>query len=566
MKTAFIFFCCTLLFSFCTPSTTATAQVLAAKSIIISEIFPDPTPSFGLPEKEFVELYNPQPDTVQLGGLLLCDADKCYTFSAYKFPPKQFLIVCKASDVISFRPYGNTLGLPSFITLNNDGDAIYLKNNKAAIIDNITYTAGMVKEGKTLEILSLLNRCNTASNSKPSTAKEGGTPGKASAEQQSQNFPPKPIVQNVALENDSVAKIILNDAIDSLSLNQLSIVLDNEPVVAKKILMDNAYNSIVINFPRPFVPNFSYQLQLNNLKDCFARSVLQDTTLILLLPSTADSMDVIINEILFNPKVGGVDFVELNNANKVKIIDLKNWSIANFQNGIISNIKIISTQSLLLKPNQTLAITSDTIILKNNYATTGHLFTADLPAFNDDKGTAILISPKGKLMDRLDYNEDMHFEMLKKTEGISLERIYTYSHTNDVQNWHSAAENAGFATPGLPNSQARDLQNTMENEWSVEPIAFNPSGGSNKDFTTIHYQSSQYANAVASLSIFDAAGRLVKNIAKNTTLSTLGFLRWDGTDNDGGLVPIGQYILYIQVVQLDGTIQELKKQVVVTSL
>ncbi len=542
------------------------AQSLAAKAIVISEIFPDPTPSLGLPEKEFVELYNAQPDTVQLAQLSLCDADKCYTLPAYPFPPKHFLIVCKTTDVETFKPYGNTLGLPSFISLNNDGDEIFIKNNQGLIIDNISYTASMVKEGKSLEIISLLNQCNTASNYKPTTAAQGGTPGKASTEQQNQALPTKPQIQNVELKNDSLAKIWMTDAVDSSSIIQLEISLDNEKILAKKVSIDKTDNSIEIDFSKPFVENFYYQLQLKNLKDCFARTVLQDTTLVLILPSIADSMDIVINEILFNPKVGGVDFIELHNANKEKIIDLKNWSIANFQNGAISNKKIITTKPLLLKPSQTLAITSDTVILKNNYPTTGYLISADLPSFNDDKGTAILTNPQGKMQDRLDYDENMHFEMLKKTEGISLERIYVHSATNEIQNWHSAAENSGFATPGLPNSQARDFKNNMENEWKVEPVAFNPSGGSNKDFTTIHYQSSQFANAVASLSVFDAAGRLVKNIAKNTTLSTLGFLRWDGTDNDGGLVPIGQYILYIQVVKLDGTVQELKKQVVVTSL
>ena len=71
---------------------------------------------------------------------------------------------------------------------------------------------------------------------------------------------------------------------------------------------------------------------------------------------------------------------------------------------------------------------------------------------------------------------------------------------------------------------------------------------------------------MATLFIFDAEGRNVKTIAKNTTLSNIGFLRWDGTDNTGTLVPCGQYVLSIQVIDMAGSVKEYKKQVVVTAL
>ena len=37
-------------------------------SLIITEIFADPTPSKGLPEKEFIELYNPSSKLINLKG------------------------------------------------------------------------------------------------------------------------------------------------------------------------------------------------------------------------------------------------------------------------------------------------------------------------------------------------------------------------------------------------------------------------------------------------------------------------------------------------------------------
>ena len=544
---------------------TLQAQSFGSNSILIAEIFPDPTPSFGLPEKEFVEIYNSTNDTLQLSGWSICDASKCYILPSFKFSPKNFMVLCKNTDVNAFKPYGTVVGLPSFISLNNDGDYIYLKNNQGKTIYEMRYTSAMVKEGKTLESLNFLNRCNTSSHWQPSSDQQGGTPGKASKEQLAAILPHTPFVKSASLENDSLAIINFSDALDSLAVTSSDVSVDEEIIIPTFKNFHTENNTLAIQFAKPFQPNFLYHLKITGLSDCYSRPILKDSTIILAVPSLPYKMDVVINEILFNPVVEGVDFVELCNTSKDKIVDLKNWKLANYQNEKISNIKVISSQSLLLAPNTFLALTSDTTLLIRNHIKTGRLFQTDLPSFNDDKGTVILIDPKGHVFDLLDYTDDMHFEMLKEVEGISLERIYLKATTNELQNWHSAAENAGFATPGYSNSQAKSLEQNLDTQWKVDPIAFNPGGGSNKDFTTIHYNAPNLANALASLYVYDANGRNIKSIAKNTTLSTEGFLRWDGTDDAGTLVPIGQYVLFIKVIHLDGSTKELKKQVVVTT-
>lgn len=541
------------------------AQSSPKQVLLITELFPDPTPSLGLPEKEFVEIYNPQSDTISLGGYQLCDADKCYTLPAYKLLPKQCVVICKATDIESFKSYGLVLGLPSFISLNNDGDQILIKNNLGNIIDQMRYTASMVKEGKTLEVQNLTNKCQSITNWQAASASVGGTPGQITDAQLSPKLPAKPAASGVSIFADSIATISLSDAIDSKSVALLSAKLDREIIALAASKFDSLTNTLTITFSRKLYSNFFYQLQINGLQDCYSRAVLTDTTLIFGVPALADSMDVVINEILFNPTVGGVDFVELSVASKSKIIDLKNWKIANIQNGVIANQKTISTKSLLIKSRSTIAIVSDTNLLLSQYQKVGLMHQADLPAFNDDMGVVLLLNADGKIMDRFDYNEKMHFEVLKKVEGISLERIYLAAPSQDAANWHSAAEQSGFATPGLPNSQSKD-EPIEDNSWKVVPVAFNPYGGSNQDFTAIHYSIEEFTDAMATLFIYDAEGRNIKTIAKNTTLSNTGFLRWDGTDNTGTLVPCGQYVLSIQVVNMSGTVKEYTKQVVVTAL
>lgn len=541
------------------------AQSSPKQVLLITELFPDPTPSLGLPEKEFVEIYNPQKDTILLAGYQLCDADKCYNLPNFKLGPKQCIILCKTTDIEIFKSYGLVVGLPSFITLNNDEDQIFIKNNLGKVIDQMRYTTSMVKEGKTLEKLNFYNECQSVTNWRATTASVGGTPGQITEAQLSPVLPAKPSATGVSVFADSIATITLTDAIDSKSVAFLSVQLDRETTTVTAAKFDSLTNSITIKFPRKLFPNFFYHFQIAGLQDCYSRAVLTDTTLVFGVPDRADSLDIVINEILFNPTVGGVDFVELCVVSKSKIIDLKNWKLANIQNGIVANQKTLSTKLLLLKPRTTLAIASDTSILVSQYQKVGLLHQADLPAFNDDKGSVLLLNADGKVMDRFDYAEKMHIEVLKKVEGISLERIYLAAPTQDAANWHSASEQSGFATPGLPNSQSKD-EPAEDNTWKVVPVSFNPYGGSSQDFTAIHYNIEEFANAMASLFIYDAEGRNIKTIAKNTTLSNTGFLRWDGTDNMGTLVPCGQYVLAIQVVNMEGSVKEYKKQIVVTAL
>ena len=81
------------------------AQSSPKQVLLITELFPDPTPSLGLPEKEFVEIYNPQKDTILLAGYQLCDADKCYNLPNFKLSPKQCIILCKTTDIEIFKSW-----------------------------------------------------------------------------------------------------------------------------------------------------------------------------------------------------------------------------------------------------------------------------------------------------------------------------------------------------------------------------------------------------------------------------------------------------------------------------
>ena len=55
---------------------------------------------------------------------------------------------------------------------------------------------------------------------------------------------------------------------------------------------------------------------------------------------------------------------------------------------------------------------------------------------------------------------------------------------------------------------------------------------------------------VANITVYDAQGRLIKRLVKNELLASQGFFQWDGTDDGQRKAPIGYYVLFIELFNL----------------
>lgn len=284
---------------------------------------------------------------------------------------------------------------------------------------------------------------------------------------------------------------------------------------------------------------------------------MNDTTLIgnFTLPEQAVAGDLVINELLANPYSGGQDFVELYNQSN-KVIDLKDWQLANFYNDTISNIKTISNH-FILEPGAYVAISKDTGFLTTHYPATvsGQLIQMDTPSFNIDSGTVYLLF-NGEQIDRVSYSVDWQFSLLDNSDGVSLERILPSGPSNQPDNWHSAAESIGFATPGRINSQFQ-LGTTCESV-SLSRDVFSPDQDGFEDVLMVNYAFSK-PGMLGKACIYDDMGRVVKTLFSNELLATSGFFTWDGVNVHQAKAPIGVYILLMEVFSTDGSVIFTKK-------
>jgi hypothetical protein len=353
-------------------------------------------------------------------------------------------------------------------------------------------------------------------------------------------------------------RLFFSEALDSVTaVNPAHYSLSPSLPLARVSLAGPDLREVVRDLAGSLQVRQRYTLTVQQLRDCAGNALRQTLTIPLALPEPVAAGEVVINELLFNPRPGGVDFVELVNRSP-KFIDLKNWQLANADPD--ATPKTISRETFILAPRQYLVLTTRPDIIRrhyNNSQQANFLVLPELPAYPDDAGTVLVHSAAGLLLDRLAYQEDMHFALLDDRNGVSLERIRLEGDSSRA-NWHSAASTVGFATPGSPNSQ--HFEASGGGIFAVDPRVFTPDGDGDRDFATITYQPE--ANGyMASITVFDAEGREIRRLVKNQLLASRGYFQWDGLNERGQKAAIGYYVVLIEVFKLGGPMRVYKETI-----
>jgi hypothetical protein len=289
----------------------------------------------------------------------------------------------------------------------------------------------------------------------------------------------------------------------------------------------------------------------------------KDTIIGFGLAEMADSMDIVINEVLFNPWTNGVDYVELYNRSE-KIVDLSTLQLGTVKysppNPPDTSFYRISYQQHILIPQAYALLTSSPESVKKQYYTSNpdaFIKLDPFPAYNNDEGTVILTTVTSGVLDLFDYAENMHYPLLNYVDGVSLERVNFNTATSDLNNWHSAAESVGFGTPAYPNSQFVNDE-ISDDPIVLEPEIFSPDNDGYNDLISIKYTFDQPGYNLTSR-IYNARGQLVRELVNNEYLGTNGTINWDGIQDDNTKAPIGIYVFYIQIFDLEGNVKQYKK-------
>ncbi len=540
------------------------------RDVVINELYPDFTPSNGLPESEFIELFNASNKIFDLNGWVLSDGTSNATLANHILRPSEYLIICPPTAALDYSNFGATQDLISFPTLNNTGDNITLKDNNGKTIDFVNYTDNWYQNenkddgGYTLERINPFTDCVGANNFIASNAAIGGTPG--AQNNQFDTLPDliSPILTEVLTLNDSTISLRFSEAMDSASIQNGSYAF-SPLVVVDAILLNAPDNELAtLKLQTKLDSSVFYSFSVSNISDC-AGNVIPANSTTIALPSVAGKNDLVINEILFNARSGSVDFVELYNRSE-KAITLQNWLVANFDNDTIANLKVITENPFLLFPNEYVVLTENKLDIIQQYplsVANSILEITDLPTYNDSEGRVYLFNTNQELIDEMEYKDDYHFALLVDDDGVSLERISSEGESLDESNWHSASESVGFATPGYKNSQ--DFTHPKSSGTvSTEPNIISPDNDGFQDILSINYQFNA-PGFVANVSILDRNGRLIRKLVNNELLGSDGSFFWDGITDDNNKARVGIYVVLFEAFNLDGNKEVLKEVITVAS-
>lgn len=533
--------------------------------VVITEILADPTPVVGLPEAEYVEVLNTSTSkTFDLGGWTLSDGGTPAALPSVLLPPGTYAILTDDANAALFAGFGTVVPIASFPALNNDGDPLVLRDDNGQPIDTVTYALAWYNDavkddgGWSLERRDPTTPCSSAANWTASTDPQGGTPGA-----QNSVFAIVPDTQAPALLAAQVlapdqVRLLFNEPMDVATLAAGSYTLD--PSVAVNAVVVETPLAVRLDLAAALVTGQLYTVTVADVQDCPGNAIGAANTAALALPEAPAAGDVVINELLYDPRTGGSDFVELYNRSS-KTLSLADLVLANETDGQIGSPLPVSTQPVLLLPGQYVVLTEDLPDLLNAYPQTvaERALQTDLPSYNNGEGVVVLLAAGGDTLERFAYDDDLHFELLNDIEGVSLERVDPARPAEDRTNWHSAAELAGRATPGFLNSQYSEAPRPTA-ELTIEPAIFSPDNDGFQDLLTVSYRFEQ-AGFTGTLTVFDLAGRPVRELLNNALLGTEGAVSWDGIRDDGSKARIGPYVLVLEAYDLQGEVERIRRTV-----
>lgn len=539
--------------------------------VLINELMPDPDPIVQLPNAEYIELYNASRKFISLKGWTLSDISSTAVLPSFILHPDSFLVITSSTNIGNFHAVANSIGVAGFPSLGNDADALTLKDETGKVVHHFVYSSNAYRDnvkkngGWSLEMLDPKNPCGSDFNLAPSINPNGGTPGFANSIKHTtrDNVPPQ--LHKVYPISQTQLQLQFSEQMDSLSLlpllNYQSVLLPSFPSQVHLFAPD--YKKVELVSGDSFQLQTIYRLLVDSVKDCAGNTIGSNNYADFGMPVTLDSGDIAINELLFDPRGDGSDFVEIVNRTD-KMLDLKNVSIANTdEQNQIHEFYPIDSAGWLLFPHSYAVITENPSSLKLNYFTPHSklLIQTKLPSYPNDDGNCVLLTTNGTRLDQLDYSDKMHFPLLDTKDGVSLERIDYNRPSTDASNWTSASSTSGYATPSYQNSQYTQSIRGKD-ILHIYPEAFSPDGDGFNDHITFSYSLPE-PGYTANVYIYAAEGTMVKHLLRNELLGTSGSFGWDGFTDKGEKAAIGIYLYYFEAFNLKGDVVKTKSTLVV---
>lgn len=541
-------------------------------AVVFSELMVDPEPTVGLPAVEYVEICNRCDSTVSLADLTFLYGDKPYPLPFCKLAAGEYLVLCAKPSATAFPAGTSVLGMSSFPSLLNSGKLMALVSSTNELVCCLDYSdswygSGFKSNGGwSLECKDLSNFSGAASNWTASTDALGGTPGRVNSVSAENPAIEMPFCSRLFVPSPNTLEMHFSGFMEASSLSNIL----NYTVSPSTTLVLSATPGfpdtrvVTLKLSDTLVSEVTYELALTGLFN-LSGIPLPDTTLLLGLPEKPLPGSLHLNEILFNPLPGGCDYVEFVNVG-AKCVDLsKVWLTNRSVGGVLNAGKRLSEYPLPCLPGSywMLSESPDSVFAAGPFLKMPNaLKISGFPSMSDDVGNVCLVTTSAEVLDEMTYTEKMHFALITNPEGVALEKIRPSAPTRVASNWISANSTSNYGTPGFQNSQYREVSGVGHKGFYTKQAWMTPNNDGRDDRVCILYELPEAC--AGNLTVYDLQGRLVRKLANNEVLASVGNYLWDGLRDDGCLAPFGRYILFAEAFTPTG--QVIRNRLVLTIL
>ena len=524
----------------------------SAYEILITEFMADPTPVNGLPDAEYIELFNNSDDIFELSNYSIRIGPSQRSLPDSLIFPGEYVLVVDKDNKEAFSSLAGVIAINDLPALTNNGTTIAMINSLDETLHSLSYTTDWYGDptkssgGWALEMINPSHICSEKDNWKASNDIEGGTPGRQNSLWMISPDLEGPELVSLFVKDDHSIEIRFNERLDSFFMvNEMIFPFEPAVDIAKPEMINSFTISLLLL--NPLQENTTYRLLPFDAIDCLGNMKLTDTMVFGLVVSPGKG-DILINEILFNPASGGSRYIELINASE-KFFDLSNLRI-----GRLSENELYPTGiNEIFGPGSIVAFTPDREDVLGRYHVPfpSKLYQMSLPSWDDEEDEVAILSD-GTLIDSFTYSADWHHPVLSDQNGVSLERISTGSETSDRGTWHSASSLNGYGTPTGFNSQAIALI-APNTPFSITNKQFSPNDDGFKDFLYLQFEP-EAGNDVGSIWVYDLEGREIQQILSNEILGATTLVQWNGRNSEGQLADMGIYLIYVELWDANGNV------------
>lgn len=526
----------------------------ASSEIVINELMPAPN----TPEPEWIELFVFD-KSENLRNYTISDLSAEKNLPDTLISANTFVVLTKSAEEIKLLreiPENAVIIEMAIPSLNNNEDAIILKGESYR--DSVYYTDAMYQKGISLERRNIHEEF-LVDNMAISAHKSGATCGFKNSSSR-ENFDLE-ISRAFLSDSDQIINIhIKNSGTKISSFAQFILSLDEIELFRADIPAIEVNDSLLIEIELDKIDylddkagNLDIKSEILFESDEKPENNFYNIEIYLPYKNSA----IIINEILFDTEADNYEFIELYN-NENDTINIKNWRLYDIAAGfdaaiIINDFEILPKSYALIAWEKEILDRHLALIDSNNY------FISSKKLNLNKSGDGVFIAdPSGKVIDSVNYLEKWHEPSQVFTANISLEKFSPELPSDEASSWTSSASSNG-STPGAVNSVYTKIK--FDGELSASPNPFAPNGNYNENQCFLTYKL-PYSRVRLHAKIYTRAGIEVRELANNLYSAAEGVLIWDGTDRNGNVLPVGAYIINLEILDL-ATQKMFNKKIVV---